>query len=381
MRFSEKDARMCEKLMRQGYHLKDIRNRLKVDDEYLNELIEIAKCRIRAKNKFTIHNLYFDNYGLRYSTPELIGRYRAERIKGFRIADLSCGVGLQAIFYSFTNKEVLGIDISERRIEYAKKNAAAYRAKNVRFMVGDCFSDKIVSLAKDYDILFSDPARAESEQERDLSTLMPSPLLIIKRYEKDRNYIFDLPPQIQLNKIPSNWEKEFISINGKITRFTTYTGEVKKHARVAVSLPSKEVIWSDDVVVNDKIEIKSSLLSDYIYIVDESVYYAHLLAKLQEMYNIEYLQIGKRRTLATGPESRSPFLRAFLVVCAESNLDKVIQCLKSESFGKVTLRFSVSPEQYWKIRESIERELKGHKKGSLFRIDGMWVGAEECNIT
>ncbi len=375
----ERDIEKCVRLIRKGYSKDKIREKMRSVENF-EEVYEIAKCRIKAKGKFSKKNLYFDEYGLRYSTPEIIGKYRAERIKNMRIADISCGVGMQAIFYSFTNLEVLGVDKEERRIKYARKNAEAYGAKNVRFVVGDCFSDEIYKIAKDYDVIFSDPARDETEEERKLSTLLPSPLRVMEKYG-NRDYVFDLPPQISLDKIPVDWEKEFISINGRITRFTAYTGELKKYDRVAVSLPSGSVFYSNSPEESNKIGIdtKSVLLGDFIYIIDESLYYAHLLGEFAKKHELKYLQVGKRRTLASGDFLKNDFLKGFKIICKGRDIGEVIRCMKVENIGKTTLRFSISPDEYWKIRKKIEEKLMGEKKGSIFRIGDLWIGAE--NVT
>ncbi len=371
----EKYIQKCEAMIRRGESKEKIKKKIGLKN--IDEIYEIARCRIKAKGKFSVKELYFDEYGLRYSTPEIIGRYRANRIKNMKIADISCGVGLQAIFYSFTNVEVLGVDINGRRIKYARENAKRYGAKNIKFIAGNCFSDEIFKIVRNYDVLFSDPARDETEEERKLSTLHPSPLKIMEKYG-ERDYVFDLPPQLSLNKIPKEWEKEFISLNGKILRFTTYVGDLKRHDRIAVALPSGVEFWSDLPLneCKENIEIKSGLLSDYIYLVDESLYYAQLLGEFGEKYEIKYLQVGKRRTLATGNHVKNDFLKAFRVICHGTSLENVIECMRKEEIGKTTLRFSLPPHEYWKMRKKIEERLKGDKKGSIFKIGGMWVGTE-----
>jgi hypothetical protein len=258
-------------------------------------------------------------------------------------------------------------------------NAIAYGATNVRFMQGNSLTDEVKKIVEDYDILFSDPARKESEEERRLETLLPSPLKVLKFYSSHENFIFDLPPQISLRKIPSDWEKEFISLNGRITRFTSYFGDLRQHDRVAVALPSGAKFWSDEPLedYNCRAEIKSTLLMDYIYIVDESLYYARLLKEFSEHTGIDYLQIGRRRTLATGNVTSS-FLQPFKVLC-KGSLEDIIKCFKEEGVSKVTLRFSMNPKEYWRMRSRIEKELKGDLKGSIFRIGDTWVGTR--NVT
>ena len=338
------------------------------------ESYEIANCRIKIKDKFSKKNLYFDTYGLRYSTPEIIGRYRANRIRGYRIADVSCGVGMQAIFYSFTNEKILCVDIDARRIEYARKNAQVYGRNNIQFVVGDSFSEHIYNMAKEYDIIFSDPARKEKERERRLENLMPSPLKIIEKYG-NRDYIFDLPPQITQDKIPSGWEKEYISLNGKIKRLTAYTGTLYEVDRRAVSLPTGAMLKSD----SQEEFTKKMEFSNYIYIVDESVYYARLLGELERKYpSLWYVVTGKRRTLASSTNLiRSPFLRPFKILFFSDDFNEIIFFLKREGYGKITLRLNVSPERYWKIRKKIEEKLNGQKKASLFKIDDNYLVGED----
>jgi len=357
-------------LIRNGYRKMRVISTLEKIGCEGNESYELARCRIRAKGKFSQDRLYFDTYGLRYSTPEIIGRYRAKRIRGYSIADISCGVGMQAIFFSFTNEKILCVDINPKRVEYAKRNAKVYGVRNIEFFVGDCFSNGVYSKASKYDIIFSDPARDEAERERRLENLTPSPLKVIEKYG-ERDYIFDLPPQISQEKIPRDWEKEYISLKGKIKRLTAYTGTLYRRDRRAVALPQGAVLESD---IPDEF-ILISEFSDYIYIVDESVYYARLLGELKRRYpSLGYITAGKRRTLATSSNLiDSPFLKPFKVLFFSEELDKIIDFLRREGYGKVTLRLSVPPKRYWEIRKEIEKRLSGNEKVSLFKIGNSYV--------
>ncbi len=373
----EKAVEYAVRLIKRGYRKKNVIEKLWNHGFDSEEIYEIARCRLRIRDKFSKKKLYFDTYGLRYSTPEIIGLYRARRIKGYTIADVSCGVGMQAIFLARTNREVLCVDIDGRRIEYAKRNARAYGVNNMRFLVGDCFSQEVQSIAKDYDIIYSDPARKEEEKERKLENLMPPPLKIIEKYG-ERNYVFDLPPQISQCKIPEGWEKEYISLNGRIRRLTAYIGELYQHDRRAIALPSGAEIHSDErLEFTKKIEF-----SDYIYIVDESIYYAQLLGSLERRYPIWYLQVGKRRTLASSSNLlKSGFLKPFKVVFFSDDIHEIIKFLRLENYGKVTLRLSVDPDKYWELRTEIERNLNGNDRASLFKIGESYVVGIQCNIT
>ena len=365
----EREIERVIALIRRGYPKERIIKKISKNFD-AEEVYEVAKCRIKIKDKFSKKELYFDTYGLRYSTPEVIGKYRAERVRDYTIADISCGVGMQAIFFAHTNRKVLCVDINKRRIEYAKRNAKTYGIKNMQFICGDCCSNEIYNITKSYDIIFSDPARREEEKERDLRNLLPSPLKIIEKYGK-RDYIFDLPPQISQDKIPNGWEKEYISLNGSIRRLTAYLGSLYRVDRRAVALPSGETLESND----DDIFTLESEFSNYIYIVDEAPYYAHLLGELEKRYKgLWYVSTGKRRTLASSDNLiKSPFLKPFIVLDYSENLEDIIKFLRKENFGKVTLRMKLNPKEYWKIRGKIERDLSGKDKASLFHVNGVYV--------
>ena len=369
----EKEIERAIALIHRGYPKERVLKKISKNFD-AEEIYEIAKCRMKIKDKFSKKELYFDTYGLRYSTPEIIGRYRAERIRSYRIADISCGVGMQAIFFARTNIEVLCVDIDKKRIEYAKRNAKAYGVRNIRFISGDCCSDEIYAIAKNYDLIFSDPARKEEEKERDLKNLLPSPLKIMEKYGK-RDYIFDLPPQISQAKIPKSWEKEYISLNGSIRRLTAYIGSLYRVNRRAVALPSGDALESNE---EDVFTLKNEF-SDYVYIVDEALYYAHLLGELEKKYQgLWYIATGKRRTLASSDNLIiSPFLRAFRVLYYSEKLEDIIKFLRKDNFGKVTLRMKLNSKEYWKIRGRIERDLKGEDKASLFHINGTYVVAKD----
>ena len=375
----EEAVKMCENMIRRGFPKERIYTylRRKFTDFNPEEIYEIAKCRIKMRNKYSVHELYFDLEGGRYSTPEIVGRYRAERIKNMTIADISCGVGMQAIFFSFTNQEVLGIDINSQRIKYAVLNAKAYHVKNIKFITGDAFNKEIIKIAKKYEIIFSDPARPEGEKERNLNTLAPPPLKIIEKYGK-KNYIFDLPPQIIMKKIPDSWEKEYISVNGEISRLTVYTNDLKIYDRVAVALPSGVKFATEGY--KEKDFILSNKLRNYVYIVDQSLYYAHLLGEFSNFTGIEYLITKKKRTIATADELiNNGFLKAYQVLCHSDSLQSIIDCFRENFIGKVTLRFNLKPKKYWEVRKKIEKQLKGEGNGTLFKIGDKWVGTK--NVT
>jgi len=123
---TERKVREAVELVRRGFDEKKLRARL---GENWELIVEIARARIKARDKFSRDDLWMDLQGLRYSTHETVAKYRAKRLKEFgigSIADVSCGIGIQLIFYAMNVEKAYGIDIDPLKVEFARRNAEKY---------------------------------------------------------------------------------------------------------------------------------------------------------------------------------------------------------------------------------------------------------------
>ena len=366
-------AKMNEKidkivdLIRRGYHRNYILNKVKN-----SQLFEIAKCRIKAREKYgeLANKLFFDENGLRYSTPPIIAEYRAKRLKDDVIADISCGVGLQLIYFAMVAKEAIGIEIDRTRAKLAKLNALAMGIKNVKIIRGDALDKKIFKKI-DADCIFSDPSRKE-EGERKFENLYPNPAKVYEIYKKITNKIaFELPPYIPKKEIKLEGEKEYTSLNFRLNRLALYTNELAECDLSAISLPSMEKITDLDEKI--KLEIDKNGIGDFLYEVDNTIIVAGLLENLagKLSFNGKILQHDKRRTLLTSSDNyKSSFLKKYEIaeVC-DFEILKINRILKKLNAKKATLRFYIKPEKYWNLRNEIEKGLDGEEHYYIFKIN------------
>lgn len=73
----------------------------------------------------------------RYEPPqELVELIEGREISPCKTIDIGCGEGFYSIYLASKGFDVLGIDLSENAIQYAKENAASRRV-NVRFVAMD----------------------------------------------------------------------------------------------------------------------------------------------------------------------------------------------------------------------------------------------------
>jgi 23S rRNA (uracil1939-C5)-methyltransferase len=83
------------------------------------------------------------------------------------LVDAYCGSGLFSIFLSSCAKNVIGIEISEKSVKYAKINAENAGVKNVKFIYGDIenvLRRKFLPLGDKIDLIVLDPPRVGCEK-------------------------------------------------------------------------------------------------------------------------------------------------------------------------------------------------------------------------
>ncbi|TAH58340.1 MAG: methyltransferase, partial [Methanosarcina mazei] len=78
-----------------------------------NPLIDVARKKQFEKP------LHGDKESVRFATPEPIARYRAQRLRCGTLADISCGIGGQTVFFAQQCEFVYAVEIDPEKIEYA----------------------------------------------------------------------------------------------------------------------------------------------------------------------------------------------------------------------------------------------------------------------
>jgi len=330
----------------------------------------------KHRDKFS-KTLESDAHGLRFATPEIVAQYRARRLKTDVIADISCGIGGQTIFFAKECKKVYAIDIDPEKIELAKINCALYEVDNVEFIVGDALSEDVINQIGDADIIFSDPARPSFEDMRSLANLTPSIDDVMQAYTMTKNFAFEVPPQLTPERIGhdyENCEKEYLSLGGKLNRLTLYFGDLAKGDRCAVTLPECASFCSKSKMAIDTYSVTDSLLA-YAYEIEPSVIKAGLLGEFMDTLGCTCLvrNIDNKRMLVTSDTLlESPFikLRYKHHQTVDASYGEVNTILHKMGAKKATLRMEIDPEIYWDVRNRIERDLSGDISVQLFGKEG-----------
>lgn len=379
MMITEEQVQLAVEMIRRGLDERKLRAKL---GENWELIAEIARARIRARDKFSRNDLWMDLEGLRYATHEVVAKYRAERLGELgvkSIADVSCGIGIQLIFYAMKVEKAYGIDIDPLKVEFARRNAERYGVHNIEFINADSLSRDTVERI-DAEVIFSDPARPPEMPERRLEDLLPSPLEVYEAYKsKTDAFIFDLPPQMRRERVPWRGEFEYIDLFGALNRLTFYTEPLARAERSAVILPAGARLESDPDLEN--IIEWTEKPGQYLYEIPQSVDYADLINELLHALNadIKMLLREKRRVLATGNEEiKSPYLKRIyaIVGIVPFHPVRINDFLRKEGFGRATLRISVPEGEYWKVRRRIEANLKGDRRAFVFQFGKLAIIAE-----
>ncbi|MFW3146638.1 MAG: class I SAM-dependent methyltransferase [Thermoplasmatota archaeon] len=335
-------------------------------------LSDIASTRSRSTDKYSRgEHLFFTSSGLRWATPEAAAKHCAERLRGTDVLDLTCGQGGQVIFLARTCRSVIAVDIDPMNCLITMLNSSSLGLENVTVVLGDCLNEDVLSHAEKGCFIFSDPARPPGAEERTMEQIVPNPVKVLDRYSGFASgACFEVPPYLDIGRIPFDCEAEYISIDGRLNRLNLYTGNLKKHRRSAVILPSGSMIFGKPggKPSADAPDIKTG---QFLHEVDPALVKAELLDELLQGLgsNASITELDARRTVLVSPElENSPFLSAPQRILAIAvSEDEVKSSLNEISAGSVTLRYNVDPSKYWEVRRDFEKGLKGELKVNLFK--------------
>ncbi|MBS3095719.1 methyltransferase [Candidatus Woesearchaeota archaeon] len=353
-----KTAKHIESLLHKGYSKEKVKEEVQPFSE---ESFSIAKAMIKNRRTGKIpQEFIFTEEDLMYATNSLVAKYRAKVLSCNSIVETGCGIGIQSIEFSRACKKVISIDKDARKIEYAKYNSKISNAKNIAFICSDAI--QALSKISSADIMFWDPERPRSETERSLGSLSPSFNDFMKNARKiTKNICIELPPQIK-SQIPKGCELEYISINNQLNRLNAYFGSLKTCSHSAISLPSENKIKN----TGKKSKPNEVSIKDYIYELDDSIIKANILPNLcSQLKSSGICKIGSKICLTSKIMLSSPFLKAYEVL-GNPVKDNLTSFLVSKNIGKVILHGSIKENDYWNIKNSIEKEIKGTTTAHLF---------------
>ncbi len=308
---------------------------IKVYPEYLLRIaLETELFRQKAQSKIeNPANFYFTKEALEQATPTPIANGRRPRFAGYKkIADLCCGVGMDAVELAKTC-EVLAIDSHPLRAAMARENL-----KNLPATVRQ--DDALITKLDDCEAAFVDPdRRPQGTRQLDGENYSPALSQIVARFPQGFPLGIKVAPAISWNEIQRyDCEAEFVSLNGELKECALWFGVLKTQKRSAVAYPSGKVISADEPK-----ETHLGPISTYLYDPDPTITRSGLVANLAE--RLQGWQIDPQIGFITSDTfTRTGFARPYRVEGHVSfSLKNIQEMLRSHSIGKVTIIKRGSP--------------------------------------
>jgi len=364
-------------LMRSGHSTKAIMDQSGSSKSAFALYLEIAKARINIEKKFRNWNrLWMDLYSSSFSTPEIVGDYRAGRIKQKSILDVGSGSGMQAISFAKFAGRVTGIEINRERYEMSIMNSEVSMVNNIKFLWGD-YSQIIHNIDVDRDTaVFSDPLRIRPGPDGKRNLIPPPNIIYDNLKNKTENFIFDLPPLMKPDQITIDGEKEYISFGGKLQRLTLYTGENAQSEASAVILPQGRRFTGKPGNIDF---IPAENTGKFIYLPDVSLIYSGLLSSAVHG-DLRILWRDSRRTILTGNEEYSHDFpgESYSVLC-RSQFSDLERDIKKCHGKRVFFRFEIETDSYYELKNSIEKNLHGERDIYVFMDQKGLILAEKIS--
>jgi len=176
-----------------------------------------SKSTVRIYNK--IASKYADIFDNDYSDQPYLDKFLSYITSGTNILDLGCGTGRIASYYANNGYDVIGVDLSKKMLEIARK-----KHPNIKFRLGDIrninFKEKFDGISLAYSLFHLEKKDVPKIIERSSSLLKKSGIILLILQEGDGEVFIDEPllpnEKMFLSLFTEEQAKYFLSPNFKI---------------------------------------------------------------------------------------------------------------------------------------------------------------------
>lgn len=191
-------------------HLRDLQRVRSDYGAHAPALVETVRLRRRAATKLEhAERWLFTDDALQQATPSVVARYRAERLTGRAIHDVTCSVGTELAELSRSCPAVLGSDLDAVRLAMAAHNLAG--TSNVLL----ARADALTPVSTDT-VIVADPARrADGKRAHDPAKLQP-PLPDLLDAYAGRDLVVKCAPGLDFDRLDWPGEVDVVSLNGAV---------------------------------------------------------------------------------------------------------------------------------------------------------------------
>jgi SAM-dependent methyltransferase len=281
--------------------------RREFDPDLAGAALAQAALRRRAVTKLgdTARTFWFTPDGLEQATRPIVAQWRATRLAAAgvrRVADLGCGLGVDARALAAAGLEVLAVERDETTAILAAANLA--RVDGVTVVHGDATE---VQLAEDQ-AAFCDPARRTATgRSWNVADFTPPWGFVTGLLARPAGACIKLGPGLPHRLIPDGVLAEWLSDRADVVEASLWSPALAEPGRAATLLPAGDRITAGPVTV------RVGPIGRYLHEPDGAVLAAGALGALAEATGAQRIH-PEVAYLTTGHQVESPFWTSFEVL-------------------------------------------------------------------
>jgi hypothetical protein len=318
-----------------------------VAPELVSIVLTQARLRAAAEPKFGdfARGMLFTQEGLEQATRLTVAALHAQRYRDAgiaRIADLTCGIGADAMAAATLGIGVIAFELDEATAHIADFNLRHWDHARV------VHADAMATLAAgdvDVDAIFADPARRDARGRRhhiaDYSPPLDDVFALRSRWPEVG---LKVGPALPHEAVPAGVEAQWVSVDGDVVELGLWSGRLARRAghSALVIARGRAYVFDADPVPGDV-----GTLGDYLYEPDGAVIRAGLVGPLADELGARLIS-PSIAYLTADADLASPFVRGFRVLANLPLKTKVIAgALRERGIGVVDIKkrgVDITPE-------------------------------------
>ncbi|MDV6013536.1 THUMP-like domain-containing protein [Haloechinothrix sp. LS1_15] len=302
--------------------------REKVGDRYA-AVVETVLLRRKARAKLDEPGEWLlTDDALQQASAHYVARYRADRLAGRDVHDVTCSIGADLVTLARTASRCVGSDLDEVRLAMARHNCAEAGVAPAVVL-----ADALRPVSRGTAVV-ADPGRRDSSGRR---TWRPEdfapPLDALARTYAGRDLVVKCAPGVDPEVVPWAAEVEIISLDGQVREACLWSGglaEVSRRATVLRSDGSREAVTDtepDDAAVRE--------VGEWIVDPDGAIVRAGLVRQYAARHGLG--QLDHRIAYLTG-EAPPAGVRAFRVLEHGKYSERALRAaLRKRRVGRVEI--------------------------------------------
>ena len=266
--------------------------------------LETVVLRRKAAGRLDIADEgLFTEAALQQATPSKVAEYRAERLRGRDVHDVTCSIGADLIAISKVAARCVGSDLDPVRLAMARHNCAIAGVGPLLLR-----ADALRSATRNT-VIIADPARRDAAGRRKWrpDELMPPLDELVATYST-RELGVKCSPGLDFAAVPWAKEIELVSLNGKVREACLWTGSLATVQRRATVLRNSTQWTLTDAEADD---CPLRTVGEWIIDPDGAVIRAGLVRQYAARHGLG--QLDPQIAYLTG-DTAPPGMRAFRVL-------------------------------------------------------------------